>query len=92
MLDYLDELYDGCAASEMLKANMSSYLKGWGEGFHSGLEDILEDAMERSRKDGYVEGRISVYHNEMRMSPENIAKKMNKPLDEISMIIDRIDL
>lgn len=91
MYDYLDELYAGSIAREKLKADMSSYLKGWGDGFHSGLEDILNDAMEQSRKDGYAQGKISVYHNEMKMSAKDIAKKMNKPLDEIEMIIDELD-
>lgn len=54
------------------------YLQGKGDGIEEGI-DIGEDR-----------GKISVYYEDMKLSPEAIAKKMNKPLDMVLKVIQKL--
>lgn len=39
---------------------------------------------------GIVRGMIDAYYNDMKLSPEEIAKKMDKPLEEVQEIIQNL--
>jgi hypothetical protein len=46
--------------------------------------------LDKVENKGKLEGMVSVYYNDMGLSPEQIAKKLNKPLDEVLKIIDHL--
>ena len=42
------------------------------------------------KDEGFDEGKIDVYYKEMKMSPEDIAEKMNKPVDMVKKVINSL--
>lgn len=54
------------------------------------LDRVENKGRIEGKKEGRTEGKVSVYYNDMGLSPEQIAKKLNKPLDEILKIIEHL--
>ncbi len=50
-------------------------------------ESAYKGVFEKGISKGRNEGRISVYYEDMKMSPEAISKKMNEPLDVVNKVI-----
>ena len=60
------------------------------EYYRNGINKGIGIGEDRGRNEGRDEGKISVYYEEMKLSPEAIAKKMNKPLDMILKVIQNL--
>lgn len=84
--DDLVDIGDGLLLTEMEK----DFVKGWKQGFVLGFFESIQKRMNQHKQDGHDEGEISAYYNDMKLSPEDIARKMDKPLDEVQDIIKKL--
>ena len=57
------------------------------EGVEKDMEKGMEKGIEKGKNEGKIEGKIEVYYKELKLTPEEIAKKINLPLTEIKSII-----
>lgn len=53
---------------------------------NKGIQEGIDIGLNRGRD----EGMIDAYYNDMKLSPEDIAKKMDKPLEEVQEIIQNL--
>lgn len=84
--DDLVDIGNGLFLTQMEK----DFVKGWKQGFVLGFFESIEKRINQHKQDGHDEGMIDAYYNDMKLSPENIAKKMNKPLEEVQEIIQSL--
>lgn len=54
------------------------------------MVSAYREVMERTRSEGRNEGRISVYYQDMKMSPETISGKVNEPLEVVNKVIQSL--
>ena len=52
---------------------------------------VKNQYISEGRAEGIDEGRIGVYYEDMKMSSADIAKKMNKPLDMVLKVIQKLN-
>lgn len=80
--EYIEVLKQKGEPVTMESAYKGIYEKGIAQGESRGIS--IGEARGRN------EGRISVYYEDMKMSPEAISKKMNEPLDVVNNVIQKL--
>ncbi len=71
----------------MVSAYKGVFDKGRNEGISIGEARGRNQGISIGEARGRNEGMISVYYQDMKMSPEAISKKMNEPLDVVNKVI-----
>ena len=51
---------------------------------------VLDEIESKGREEGRLEGMTQIYYTEMHYSADQIAKKLDAPVDAIQELIDRI--
>lgn len=57
----------------------------------SAYKGVLEKGIAQVESRGISIGRISAFYEDMKMSPEDISKKMNEPLDVVNKVIQSLN-